>query len=155
MTAILAVYTVHVVYLNCVVEDAYITYRFAKHLASGLGLVWNPHEAPVEGYTNFLWLLVSAGAIKVGLDAPRFTQVAGTLCGGATILLTYAAGRLAGWPRALAIVPALMLAVSGPFATWSGSGMETVPFTSFVLVAVFAFGKYWQKEQPKWLVILR
>jgi len=153
LCAILALYVAHVVYLNCVAEDAYITLRFAKNLALGRGLVWNPGEAPVEGYTNFLWLLLSVGAMKIGLDAPRFTQIAGTLCGGATIVLTYAAGRrLAGWPRALAMVPPLMLAVSGPFATWSGSGMETVPFTSLVFAAVFAFATYWQVGQRRWLI---
>src|SRR5262245_54883150 len=36
------------------VDDAYISYRFARNLARGLGLVYNPGER-VEGYTNFLW----------------------------------------------------------------------------------------------------
>src|SRR5512137_2328817 len=125
LAAALAFYVAHVVYLNCVAEDAFITFRFARNLASGRGIVWNPGEAPVEGYTNFLWLLLCSGALKLGLDAPRFAQVAGTIAGGATILLVYLAGRrIAAWPAGLAFVPALMLAACGPFATWSGSGME-------------------------------
>ena len=32
----------HVVYLNCVAEDAFIALRFARNLAHGHGLVWNP-----------------------------------------------------------------------------------------------------------------
>lgn len=152
---ILALFVAHVVYLNCVVEDAYITFRYARNLTTGLGLVWNAGERPVEGYTNLLWVLVSAAAMRLNLDVPRFAQIAGTLCGAATIVLTYAAGRrLAAWPRPLAIVPALMLAVSGPFATWAGSGMETVLFGSLVLTGVVAFASYWQGGGLRWLVFM-
>lgn len=41
-------------------DDAFITFRYAEHLAQGHGLVWNIGEAPVEGYTNFLFLAVMA-----------------------------------------------------------------------------------------------
>ena len=41
-------------------DDAMISMRYAQSLAEGHGLVWNPGEAPVEGYTNFLWTLVMA-----------------------------------------------------------------------------------------------
>ena len=40
-----------------VVDDAFISFRYAEHLAMGHGLVWNPGEH-VEGYTNFLWTLL-------------------------------------------------------------------------------------------------
>lgn len=39
------------------VDDEMISMRYAKHLAEGHGIVWNIGEAPVEGYTNFLWML--------------------------------------------------------------------------------------------------
>jgi hypothetical protein len=38
-------------------DDAMISMTYARNLAAGAGLVWNPGEAPVEGYTNFLWVL--------------------------------------------------------------------------------------------------
>src|SRR4051812_9442686 len=38
-------------------DDAMISMRYARNLAEGRGLVWNPGEQPVEGYTNFLWTL--------------------------------------------------------------------------------------------------
>lgn len=40
-------------------DDAFITFRYARNLAEGLGPVFNPGEF-VEGYTNFLWVLVTA-----------------------------------------------------------------------------------------------
>lgn len=37
-------------------DDAMISMRYARNLAEGYGLVWNPGER-VEGYTNPLWTL--------------------------------------------------------------------------------------------------
>src|SRR4051812_38733846 len=40
-------------------DDQMISMRYARHLANGNGLGWNPGQR-VEGYTNFLWTLVMA-----------------------------------------------------------------------------------------------
>jgi len=40
-------------------DDAYISYRYAANFASGHGLVYNKDEK-VEGYTNFLYVLIAA-----------------------------------------------------------------------------------------------
>ena len=41
-------------------EDAFISFRFAYNLAHGAGLRFNLGEhVPVEGYSNFLWVLWS------------------------------------------------------------------------------------------------
>ncbi len=37
-------------------DDAMISMRYARNLARGYGVVWNPGEAPVEGFTNPLWV---------------------------------------------------------------------------------------------------
>jgi hypothetical protein len=41
-------------------DDAMVSMRYAKNLANGFGLVWNPGGEKVEGYTNFLWMLYMA-----------------------------------------------------------------------------------------------
>jgi hypothetical protein len=43
--------------IHTLFDDAMISMRYARNLAEGHGLVWNPGEAPVEGYTNLLWTL--------------------------------------------------------------------------------------------------
>ncbi|MDP6977780.1 MAG: hypothetical protein QF570_04145 [Myxococcota bacterium] len=45
-------------------DDAFITFRYAKHLAMGLGPVFNSAER-VEGYTSFLWMLFAALPLAV------------------------------------------------------------------------------------------
>jgi len=38
-------------------DDAMVSMRYAKNVAHGYGLVWNPGGERVEGYTNPLWVL--------------------------------------------------------------------------------------------------
>jgi hypothetical protein len=43
-------------------DDAFITFRYSRHLAEGIGAVYNPGEY-VEGYTSLLWMLLSSLAL--------------------------------------------------------------------------------------------
>src|SRR3989442_1472314 len=58
LTAMLFAYNVRLGYF--LGDDSFISFRYARHLAAGRGLVWNPGER-VEGYTNFLWVILMAG----------------------------------------------------------------------------------------------
>ncbi len=147
MALIVCVFLAHVVYLNCLAEDAFIALRFARNLARGDGLVWNPGSPPVEGYTDFLWVVISAAAIKLGISGVAFAQLLSIACGLGTILLAYAIGRrLAGWPPIVAMVPAGLLAVSGPMAMWASSAMESTLFTILVLLATCCLAWFWRNR---------
>lgn len=53
-----------------IVDDAFISCRYARNLAEGHGLVYNVGER-VEGYTNFLWtVLVALGSVITGIETP-------------------------------------------------------------------------------------
>src|SRR4051794_23380342 len=43
---------------NAILDDAYITFHFAEHLANGQGLVWNVGDARVEGFTSLLHVVL-------------------------------------------------------------------------------------------------
>ena len=145
LLTVVVIFATHALYLNCVAEDSYITYRFAKNLANGHGLVWNIAEPPIEGYTNFLWVIICAGAIKLGFRVPLFTQIIGAVASMATIFYTYRfAGRLLKLKAEYSLIPCLILSVSGPFATWAVSGMETNFFGLFLLVGCYHFVSYWR-----------
>ena len=49
------------------VDDAYIGFRFLDNWLDGQGMVFNPEER-VEGYTNFLWLVILAPLRLTGLS---------------------------------------------------------------------------------------
>ncbi len=133
-------FLLHAFYLSVPAEDAFISYRFATHLANGHGLVWNVGAPPVEGYTNFLWVVLCALPLLVGLDVVLFSQIAGVAAGLASLWVTHRFARdLLDLPRGPALLACGMLAVSGPFAAWSASGMETGLFTLLVLTGCLGF----------------
>ncbi len=136
LAAIVGIFIAHALYLRCVAEDAFISYRYAQNLAAGHGLTWNIGEAPVEGYTNFLWVILCAAAIKSGLSVIMFSQIVGILAGVGVVLAAYGFARVMGCSRAGATAASLVLALSGPLAAWSFSGMETVPFALCILLTV-------------------
>ena len=121
-------------------EDAFISFRYARNLLEGHGLVFNPGER-VEGYTNFLWTLELAGIW--GLFGIRPEHAAPWLSVFYTIAtiaaLLWWAARLPGLRRrGLAGWMALgLVCSSGTFAVWtSAGGLETRQFTFFVVAAV-------------------
>src|SRR5690606_2128141 len=117
-----------------------ITFRFARHFASGYGLVWNPGEVPVEGYTNFLWLIISAVAIRADLNVVLVTQILGVLISLFAILVVYRfTQRILKIPSPYVLLPGLFLSASGPFATWAASSMETNLFALLVLLGCYEY----------------
>ena len=140
LLALVALFCVHAWHLLVVCEDAYITFRFARHWTAGEGFVWNVGEAPVEGFTNLLWLFLCSLVLRLGGDLEAAMPVLGVLCGAGVVAWTWRIGRrhleLDG-ERAL--VPPALLVAAGPLATWSGSGLETALFTLLLLFALDAF----------------
>jgi hypothetical protein len=120
-------------------DDAYISYRYARNLVEGAGLVYNPGER-VEGYTNLCWTLLVAAALALGREAEASAHALGLASGALLLLAVFAYARLA-LPRerafTAAAAPALVLA-STAFARWTTSGMETPLFTAAALAALAA-----------------
>lgn len=95
-------------------EDAAILMRYAEHIAEGHGIVWNVGEEPVDGATDFLFLVTLAGVVRLGLSVERATQVLGIVPHVLTCLFVYlAVRRLHGGPRWTALLSAACLTL-GP-----------------------------------------
>ncbi len=122
-------------------DDAFISFRYARNLIEGHGLVFNPGER-VEGYTNFLWTLLIAAGLALGVPPEQFSVVLGFLCFAAllltlqraTSLLAARAGAAAPqrWPG-LAI---LLAAGSYVLASYASSGLETMFAALLMLLAL-------------------
>jgi hypothetical protein len=118
-----------------VCDDAYITFRYARNLARGYGIRYNPGEAPSEGYSNFLWLLLSAVCEALGI-APDWVNLVSAACGLALLGLVYAvARRRFGLGERASLGAVFALAVFPPFDVWATSGLETMSFSLAVFVA--------------------
>lgn len=119
-------------------EDAYITFRYARNLGQGHGLVWNRDEDPVEGSTEFLWAVLLGTAQRLGLPVePAATALNLTLGAAAVLLLALAAYRLAGrsvWAALFAVAAF----APGPVAYHARAGFGVVLFTLLLMVNYLA-----------------
>lgn len=134
-------------------DDAFITYRYAQNMADGHGLIFNPGQAPVEGYTNFLWAVILAAGAKVLLPLPETATFLSVLSGlGLLILLGIWAYRQNEFTDNFKpMIPVLLLASYPAMALWSSTGMETL-FFSFLLVLGSIFLSI--EERNEWIGIL-
>lgn len=132
-------------------DDAFISFRYARHLAGGGGLAFNLGERPpVEGYSDLLWVLVLAPFELVGIGAPLVAPVLSALCGAALIAgaAHFVAQRLAT-SAAASWSCALFLATAAPMVIWSTGGLETMAFA----LAVFALFAALEAQRPRALSI--
>jgi arabinofuranosyltransferase len=121
----------HSLVWNFVTDDAFISFVYSRNLVEAGQLVFNLGER-VEGYTNFLWTLVLAGLLKLGLLPEYTSRVLGTAFAILTLGLCarlVRAGRGDDAPSAWDAVPALFLCSSPGYACWSSGGLETQLFT--------------------------
>jgi len=134
-----AAFTLHALaYWDWTEDDAYITFRYAENLAEGQGLVFNSGER-VEGYSNFLWLIMTAGGMKAGIDPVPLSKTAGLISGLAALLLSWMLARRVCRPGSMVPLFAPLYMAAAPFVTrHSVSGLETCMFAALTAGAVLA-----------------
>ena len=138
LALVLLILVLHgLLYLGATVDDAFISFRYSANLADGQGIVWNPGER-VEGYTNFLWVLLLAAPASFGISLVISSQVLGfTFSAALLLVIRQLAGvwdaRLTGQQRRLVtLTTSLALVLSAPFAFWTFAGLETTLFAFLV-----------------------
>ncbi len=118
------------------VDDAFITFSYSKNVALGHGPVFS-HGARVEGYSNFLWMLLVALPLAIR-PALSPLMLARLLCVPFILVLAWAVFRTiraATLSRPMAAVGVCLLATSTDLAVALLSGLESVAYTSLVAVA--------------------
>jgi hypothetical protein len=122
------------------VDDAFITFRYARNLLEGYGFVYNP-GVHVLGTTTPLYTLLLAGLSLVSgwRDFPGLATLVNALAGTLSVLLLYHLGRsFSGW-KAVGVAVALLWAVAPYGVTFSVGGMETELTIALLLAASFAY----------------
>jgi len=132
--ALLLLGLAHMLTLWFVSDDAFISYRYARNLAGGISLVYNPGER-VEGYSNFLWTLIASLVIRAGGRPELWMPGLGVVCSLGTLGLVMAAIRRRG---ASPLLAGAILAANPAFAAYATSGLETALFTLLVTSATLA-----------------
>lgn len=127
-------------------DDAFISFRYAKHFVLGNGLVWNPGEY-VEGYTNFLWTLLIATGMKLGYDPINISIALGLGCFVGTLSLTFKMGMLMFKNSRLSLLAVILLGTNYSFNSYATGGLET-PLVAFLfsLVCYFTLNQLYRNE---------
>jgi arabinofuranosyltransferase len=121
------------------VDDAFITFRYAEHFVAGQGAVYNPGEW-VQGYTNFLWMLLLAACHALtGRPTPEIALVLGPLVYVALVLATAAVGRAMQEQGSWAPIAAAWVAVQYSTTAFATTGMEGNFAALWVVLGAWAF----------------
>jgi hypothetical protein len=121
------------------VDDAFILFRYGRHLATGQGLAWNPGGPPVEGYTDLLYVLLSAGLLRLGADPLVPLKVLGFVCFAAMAWLAARFSRALGGSSTEGTLASVGLLAAPGLALWAVSGLETTLFGALLLFAAVRF----------------
>jgi hypothetical protein len=148
-------------YLYFFVDDEGIPFMYARNLVRGRGLVYSAVEGKVEGYSDFLMVIVDAVTYTIVRIAhlPLFSVFAsGELislpCGAAIVwLLTRFFQRNYRSPAAAA--GTLLVVLAGPLAVWSCSSLETAPFAlAFTVFTLGLLERRWTAAAVAAIVLL-
>jgi arabinofuranosyltransferase len=140
LLALIVIFVAHSLYFNFTQDDAFISYRYVENFIQGNGLVFNSGER-VEGYTNFLWIIILSIFAKVGLDMIVISKILGIAAGVMSLFLLYRISSLFFFEKDswLALFPPILLTASSAFAYWSISGLETAFFVMMVLLSIYLY----------------
>ncbi|MBA2648613.1 MAG: protein LphB [Legionella sp.] len=121
------------------IDDMYITLRYAKNWTSGLGLLWNVQEAPVEGYSNFSFLLLASAALLLKTNPVVVLKAMGGIGLLLTCIFTFLISRV--WlARRDSLLACIGLLLYKGQIIWAVSGLETSFFEACICGCVyFAF----------------
>ncbi len=124
-------------YVTFLIDDAYISLRYARNWVEGHGLVFNPTEI-VEGYTNFLWTVLGALGLWLGLDGMIWWKVLSAIAGlillGVVVRLTR---HVVGSPETVVVSPLLFLLGLEAFGYWLTTGMESLFYATLFNLAIY------------------
>jgi hypothetical protein len=132
-------------YLNQTCDDVFISLRYARNLAAGDGLVFNPGLRD-EGYSNLAWVLLLALGARLGAEPLIMAKLLSlAAAAGVALLLCLPeraqAGARGGPGSFEPPLAAWLLALSPHFCFWSAAGLETAFFALLCLGLVLLVGR--------------
>lgn len=119
-----------------IVDDAAVTFAYARSIDEGLGPVQLPGAPPVEGYSNPSWLVLMVLGRRLGLfdhgaflgvsDLVLYPKALALLCTAGTLACVAWAARAVTSGRAWAVtlLAGAALAANLSYVAWSFSGLE-------------------------------
>jgi hypothetical protein len=128
-----------VMFGNYIIDDAGISFAYSRSLAGGFGLVSQPGKLPVEGYSNFTWVLLMAPFFVIHAFDPIITpKIIGGLLTLATFILVHLIlKRTTDHPFIGTAIVLTFLASNTSFVMWAVAGLENPLYVFFVTLLVY------------------
>lgn len=118
------------------VDDMYIPLRYAKHWASGAGLLWNVQDPPVEGYSNFSFVVLGALSILLHGNPVVVLKAAGVVGLFFTVFYLHRLSKY-WFSGRQALLPCIALLFYKGQILWSSSGLETTVYEAALVSGVY------------------
>ncbi|MDR3503811.1 MAG: protein LphB [Legionella sp.] len=118
------------------IDDMYISLRYAKNWVSGNGLLWNVHAPPVEGYSNFSFVVLAALALLLKADPVFVLKATGIVGLFFTCYFLYLITRF-WFDQRSSLLPCLALLFYKGQIIWTASGLETAVYQAFICGSVY------------------
>lgn len=137
---------------DTIVDDSYITFRYAKNLANGNGIVFNPGER-VEGYSSVLWVLILAIGFLFNLDIRHYSIILGIIFNGFVIvyvmLKLFELLKEYRFKIIWAAIAGLIIAGNYRYVRWSVYGME---FPLYILLVLLLYETFFKSIKTKKII---
>ncbi len=115
-------------------EDAAMLLRYSEHFAEGEGIVWNIGEHPVDGATDFLFMIMVGLLAKTGFTVQVAARVLTLICHFITVVAVYLFLRYWRVSRNVASLASALIIV-GPARYYVAAYFGTTTFALFGLLA--------------------
>lgn len=139
-------------------DDAMISMRYARNLAHGYGLVWNPGGARVEGYTNPLWVVFMAGFHLFPISASKVSlliQISGAVFLIVNLYFVKKIVENLTGSQLISLLVVILTAFYNPLNNWGLQGMEVSVLTLIVSAAGWIGLEHFRKRDfSPWLYVL-
>ena len=136
---VLIAFVIRVTYAagNPTLDDAFISFRYVRNLAHGLGFVYNPGER-ILGTTTPLYVLLLTPFAVAGVDIVSVGKIINIFASTAGVLMVFLIARRAfgNWP---AIFAAMLMAISTNNVWAASTGMETELNVLILLFMIYVY----------------
>ncbi len=122
-------------------DDAFISFVYARNLTDHGQIVYNVNEHPVEGYTNFLWVAGGSVLGVLGFQIPWALQWASLGLGALVVLgAMMLAGRIRkGGPKSLIFLTGILLVTNPSFIYWTIHAMAGNLVLALLMAALLLY----------------
>ncbi|MDP8228925.1 MAG: hypothetical protein P9M15_05680 [Candidatus Electryoneaceae bacterium] len=124
LLAVIIILMLYALRRQYIMDDAFISFRYSKNLIEGNGLVWNIGER-VEGYSNFLWTMLVAGWMLIGVKPETSTLWMGMIFHLAGLIMTYLMASRLLKSRDWGLLVMILVGTNYTVSSMASSGLET------------------------------